>query len=92
MDAAGSERAVVFATWEATPVALLFAAAYPERVSALILSDTYVRYTASDEMPWLPIRPDSSHLFVLQQPAWRLHEGERRLPIGGRPRGADYTH
>jgi class 3 adenylate cyclase len=70
MDAAGSKRAAVFATWEATPVALLFAAAYPERVAALILSDTYVRYTASDEMPWLPTLADWQEVFENVRSDW----------------------
>ena len=48
MDAAGSERAAVFAISEGGPLAMLLAATYPERVSALILYGTFVKGTYSD--------------------------------------------
>ncbi len=44
MDAVGSERAVLFGVSEGGPIALLFAATYPERVEALVLYETFVRY------------------------------------------------
>jgi class 3 adenylate cyclase/pimeloyl-ACP methyl ester carboxylesterase len=37
MDAAGSERAVVFASLDTCPAAILFAAGYPERTAGLVL-------------------------------------------------------
>jgi pimeloyl-ACP methyl ester carboxylesterase len=43
MDAAGSERAAIFGSSEGGPMALLFAATYPERVSSLILYGSYAR-------------------------------------------------
>jgi class 3 adenylate cyclase/pimeloyl-ACP methyl ester carboxylesterase len=43
MDAAGSQRAVVYGISEAGPMALLFAATYPERVQALVLYGTFAR-------------------------------------------------
>ena len=43
MDAAGSERAVLYGISEAGPMALLFAATYPERTQALILYGTWAR-------------------------------------------------
>ncbi len=45
MDAAGSERAVVFGVSEGGPMAMLFAATYPERTIALILYGTDADYT-----------------------------------------------
>jgi class 3 adenylate cyclase len=54
MDAAGSERAAILATMEGAVVACLFAATYPDRLSALILCDVLVVYEATDDMPWLP--------------------------------------
>ena len=53
LDAVGSERTAIFATSECTPLAALFAATYPERVSALILCDCFVTYVATDETPWM---------------------------------------
>jgi pimeloyl-ACP methyl ester carboxylesterase len=43
MDAAGLARAALFAMSEGGPLALLFAATYPERVSALVLYGTFAR-------------------------------------------------
>ena len=45
MDAVGSERAVVFGVSEGGPMAMLFAATYPERTVALILYGTGADYT-----------------------------------------------
>jgi class 3 adenylate cyclase len=46
MDAAGVERAAVYGISEGGPMAILFAATYPERVSALILYGTYASGSA----------------------------------------------
>jgi class 3 adenylate cyclase/pimeloyl-ACP methyl ester carboxylesterase len=43
MDAAGSERAVLFGISEGGPLATLFAATYPQRVERLILYGTFAR-------------------------------------------------
>ena len=43
MDAAGSERAAILGVADGGPVALVFAATYPERTRALILSNTSAR-------------------------------------------------
>jgi class 3 adenylate cyclase/pimeloyl-ACP methyl ester carboxylesterase len=51
MDTVGSERAVLFATVECAAIAVLFAATYPQRVTALILCDPLVNFTATDEAP-----------------------------------------
>jgi class 3 adenylate cyclase len=48
MDAAGSERAAVFALLEGGAMAALFAATHPERTTALIL------YEAQPRMSWAP--------------------------------------
>lgn len=51
LDAAGSERAVVVAGSEATPVALLMAATHPDRVSALVLVNAFARVLVDDDYP-----------------------------------------
>jgi pimeloyl-ACP methyl ester carboxylesterase len=43
MDAAGSERAALFGSSEGGPMALLFAATYPDRVSSLVLYGSYAK-------------------------------------------------
>ncbi len=44
MDAAGSERAVIFGESEGGPMSLLFAASHPERVLSLVLYGAIVRW------------------------------------------------
>jgi len=53
MDAAGSERAVILATWDCALVASLFAATYPDRAMALALYGAMATYIATDETPWM---------------------------------------
>jgi class 3 adenylate cyclase len=52
MDAIGSERAAVMGESEGAPLAMLFAAAHPERTVALILQGGEVRERTDDEWPW----------------------------------------
>jgi pimeloyl-ACP methyl ester carboxylesterase len=48
MDAVGSERAALFGVSEGVPISVVFAASYPERVSALVL------YAGMARMLWAP--------------------------------------
>ena len=52
MEAAGSDRAVVFGVSEGGPLSLLFAATYPERTMALILFGTMARFAWAPDFPW----------------------------------------
>jgi class 3 adenylate cyclase len=52
MDAAGSERAVLWAAHEGSRIALLFAATYPERTDALVLYDPTARGLWAPDYPW----------------------------------------
>ena len=52
MDAAGSERAVLFGYSEGGPLAILMAAMHPERVEALVLYGTYARRLRADDYQW----------------------------------------
>ena len=52
MDAADSERAVLWAAQEGSRIAVLFAATYPERTSALVLYDATARGLWAPEYPW----------------------------------------
>jgi class 3 adenylate cyclase len=51
MDAADSERAALFGISEGGPMAALFAASFPDRVSHLVLYGTYARMTRSEDHP-----------------------------------------
>ena len=53
LDAVGSERAALHASYAAVPFAIQFAAAHPERTSGLILYAGFARTTRSDDLPWL---------------------------------------
>jgi class 3 adenylate cyclase/pimeloyl-ACP methyl ester carboxylesterase len=51
LDAVGSEHAAVYAEADAGPIAVLFAATHPERVSALILGNTSARLVEDSDYP-----------------------------------------
>jgi class 3 adenylate cyclase len=51
LDAVGSERAAIFAEVDAGPIAILFSAMQPERVRALVLSNTSSRYLVAEDYP-----------------------------------------
>jgi len=51
MHAAGSEEAALLAVSEGGPMAILFAAAHPERTRALVLLNSYARITSSADHP-----------------------------------------
>jgi len=52
MDAARSERAVLWAGHEGSRLAVLFAATYPERTNALVLYDPTARGLWAPDYPW----------------------------------------
>src|SRR6185436_10334843 len=51
LDAAGSRRAAILGYSEGGPLAMMFAASYPERVQALILFGTFARIEAASDFP-----------------------------------------
>ncbi len=51
MDAAGWDRAAIWGISEGGPMAMLFAATYPERTQALVLYGTFARFTRSADYP-----------------------------------------
>ena len=59
MDAAGSERAVVFGLGDSGPLCMLFAATYRERTPALVLMNSSPRFVRNPELPWLPSRDEN---------------------------------
>jgi pimeloyl-ACP methyl ester carboxylesterase len=52
MDAAGIERAALIGFSEGAPLAILFAATYPQRVHALVLYGGLARSTWAPDYPW----------------------------------------
>jgi len=53
MEAARAERVLLFASFEHTALALLFAAGHPDRVSALVLVDPLPVWIRTDDTPWI---------------------------------------
>ncbi len=51
MDACGSNRAVLFGYSEGVPMSIMFAATYPDRVSALILAGGAARWPSAPDYP-----------------------------------------
>jgi class 3 adenylate cyclase len=51
MDAAGIDQAALLGDAEGGPMAMMFAASHPDRVSALVLSNTYARWRRTDGYP-----------------------------------------
>jgi class 3 adenylate cyclase len=58
LDAAGSERAVLFGMGDGGMLCVLFAATYPGRTSGLVLLHSTPRLVRAPELPWLPSRAD----------------------------------
>jgi pimeloyl-ACP methyl ester carboxylesterase len=54
MDAVSSTRAIVFGYSEGAPMAILFAATYPEKVSALMLGSAFARWWPASDYPCGP--------------------------------------
>jgi pimeloyl-ACP methyl ester carboxylesterase len=54
LDAVVSERAVLFGTFEAASMCMLFAATYPERTSGLILYNPVARGSWAPDYQWAP--------------------------------------
>jgi hypothetical protein len=65
MDAARSERAVLFGYSEGGPMSILYAASYPERVYGLIIYSSYARRLWAPDYPWGQ-RPDERARYAEQ--------------------------
>ncbi|MGH9184257.1 MAG: alpha/beta fold hydrolase [Acidimicrobiales bacterium] len=59
LDAVGCDAAVVWGINHGGPLAILFAATYPERTRSLFLTGTYARIVQTEEHPW-GITPDQA--------------------------------
>ncbi len=65
MDATGSKRAALITHAEGGPMTMLFAASHPERISALVLMETFARLQRAPDYPH-GIRPDQVERFLQQ--------------------------
>lgn len=68
LDAAGSRRATFVAQGHATQMALLTAAAYPDRVASLVLVNGWARFARADDYPaGLPFEAHEPILRVIEE-------------------------
>jgi class 3 adenylate cyclase len=79
LDTVESERAAVFAELDAGPIALLFAATQPQRVSSLVLGNTTARYLVADDYPIGVSAPVVRSLVEATEAAWGTTAGLRKV-------------
>jgi class 3 adenylate cyclase len=70
MDAAGIERASLIGDVEGGPGAMLFAATYPDRVAALVLTNTFARWPRADDFPIGMPKESLDKLIALVADGW----------------------
>jgi pimeloyl-ACP methyl ester carboxylesterase len=104
LDAVESTQAVVCAELDAGPFAILFAATHPERVAALVLSNTAARYVRAGDYP-IRVAPgaidalvevvskswDTPELAVLGNPSASNDDGDERARLIARVARASAT-
>jgi class 3 adenylate cyclase len=82
MDAVGSDSAAILGESEGGPLAILFAAAHPDRTRALILQGAEVRERKDDDWPWGEMTADELEEYAATLPElWGTGVGLRsRVP------------
>jgi serine/threonine protein kinase/DNA-binding winged helix-turn-helix (wHTH) protein len=70
LDAVGSEHAVLCGVSEGGPLCSLFAATYPEKVTALVMIGTYAKRIRDAEYPWAPTADERAHFFEEIRKYW----------------------
>lgn len=70
MDAVGSQSAALIGDEEGGPMAMLFAATYPQRVNALALVNTFARWRRADDYPIGMPDSTTEKLLEVYEPAW----------------------
>ena len=81
LDAVGSTEAVLGADLDAGPFAILYTALHPERVKALVLSNTAARYVRADDYP-VGVEPNAVDALIdLVATSW----GTTQLTVFGNP-------
>src|SRR5206468_12468755 len=70
MDAAGSERAVIFGVSEGGSMACVFAAMHPERTRALLLWGVQARWSRADDYPWGATPEEEERMIAMLEREW----------------------
>ncbi|MFI5099592.1 MAG: alpha/beta fold hydrolase [Actinomycetes bacterium] len=85
MDAAGSDRAAVFGISEGGTLSLLFAHAYPERATAVVLYASWARRLVGPNYPYGPTAAELEEVVAGMERAWASGEWWD----GGEPSASD---
>jgi pimeloyl-ACP methyl ester carboxylesterase len=86
MDAVGSRRATLVGYSEGGPMAILFAAAHPERVASLVLYGSYAKRTRTEDYPWAQTQEDRAAYTELLVTRWDWEADMRmRCPSADAP-------
>ena len=94
MDAVGSERAIVMGFSEGGPMAMLFAATYPERIIALLLFGTSACWRPTVDYPF-PVPTEEEHELYIEriERSWGTREfAGQELRDWGAPTVANDDH
>ena len=70
LDAVGSERAAVFGHSEGGSLAVVFAAAHPERTLALVTVGIFAKRVWSEDYPWAPTPEERRRFFDAIRDGW----------------------
>ncbi len=70
MDAAGSEQAALLGHSEGGNMCALFAATYPERVTALVLVGSFAKRIRTSDYPWAPTAEEREETASLVEREW----------------------
>jgi class 3 adenylate cyclase len=89
MDAAGSERAVLFTGSTSTGIGVLFAATYPDRCTGLVLIDPRMKGTRSSDYPWAPTEDEWREQLAAVRAGWGERNYLERLAHEWAPEVAD---
>jgi len=81
LDAIESKGAVLMACFDAGPVALTFAATYPDRIRGLVLWNSYARFMSDDGYPFGPSRSDVDIFNNRLRTMWGTEELVRYLYV-----------
>jgi pimeloyl-ACP methyl ester carboxylesterase len=92
MDAAESERAAVLGVSEGGPLAVLFAATYPQRAAALVLYGTGASYRLGDDYPWASTPEETEQAAAARERGWGDPDYQNGLLQRFAPSLADDPH
>jgi class 3 adenylate cyclase len=85
LDHAGLERAAIMGLSEGGPMAMAFAATYPDRVTALALWGTFARGNPCEDYPWGLTKVDATEAFARLRQYWGSGQGLSPAFIQGLP-------